>query len=73
MKAILNIPEKKIKLEFENLTYNQYRMIKSKPSNISPMIIEKYPVGKIITLITSEMPEDLKIKIENVITQYCNY
>ncbi len=72
MKAILKIPEKKIKIEFENLTYNQYRIIGTRPSEI-PMIVEKYPIGKPITIITSEMPDNLKQMIEDLITQYCNH
>jgi hypothetical protein len=73
MKAILEIPEKEIKVEFENMTYNQYRIIGSRPSEISPIMVEKYPIGKPITLVTSEMPDGLRIEIEKLIEQYCNH
>lgn len=73
MKAILEIPEKEIKFELDNLTYNQFRMIGSKPNDNIPMILEKYPIGEPITLITSNMPPDLKEQIEEIIGRYCNH
>lgn len=72
MKAILKIPEENYHFEFENITINQYRMIAERPSEISPFIFEKYPVGKPITLMTSNMPEDLRQVIDNIISDYCN-
>jgi len=62
-KAILEIPEKEIKFEFDNLTYNQFRMIGSKPNNKISMVLDKFPIGEPITLITSNMPEVLKEEI----------
>ena len=73
MKAILEIPEKEITFEFENLTIDQYRMIGEKPSNDFIGTIEKYPIGKEITLITSNMPDDLKLKLDEIIKTYCNH
>jgi hypothetical protein len=37
------------------------------------MILEKYPIGEPITLITSNMPPDLKKQIEEIIGRYCNH
>jgi hypothetical protein len=73
MKAILEIPEKEIKFEFDNLTYDQFRMIGSKPNDKIPMILEKYPIGEPITLITSNMPDVLKDEIIKLISQYCGH
>lgn len=73
MKAILEIPEKEISFEFDNLTINQFRMIGSKPNDKIPMILEKFPVGEPITLITSNMPEVLKEEIIKLISQYCGH
>jgi hypothetical protein len=70
MKAILEIPEKEFKFEFDNLTYNQFRMIGSRPNYQIPMILEKYPIGQPITLITSNMPDVLKDEIIKLIEQY---
>jgi len=73
MKAILEIPEKEFKFEFDNLTCDQFRMVGNKPNDEIPMILEKYPIGKPITLITSNMPDVLKDEIIKLISQYCGY
>lgn len=73
MKATLEIPEKEIKFEFDNLTYNQFRMIGSKPNDNLPMFVERYPIGKPITLITSNMPNVLKDEIIKLISDYCGH
>lgn len=71
MKAILEIPEKEIKFEFANLTINQFRMVGSKTNDKIPLILEKYPIGEPITLITSNMPDVIKDEIIKLISQYC--
>ena len=73
MKAILEIPEKEIKFEFDNFTYTQFRIIGSKPNDMIPTILEKYPIGEPITLMTSNMPNELKYTIEKLISDYCNH
>jgi hypothetical protein len=74
MKATLTIKgDKKVKFDFDNLTLSQFRMIGSRPSEICPMIVEKYPIGEPITLITSNMPEVLKNEIVELIERYCNH
>lgn len=73
MKAILEIPEKEIKFEFDNLTYNQFRIIGSKSNEENLMLLEKYPIGEPITLITSNMPDVLKDEIIKLIEQYCGH
>ena len=73
MIAILDIPEKEIKLEFDNLTCDQFRMIGSKPNDKIPAILEFYTTGRVITLITSNMPEPLKDEITKLISQYCGH
>jgi len=73
MKATLEIHEKEIKHEFDNLTWNQFRMIGEKPNDNNHMIIERYPIGESITLITSNMPDILKDKIVKMIELYCNH
>ena len=79
MKAILEIPEKKIKLEFDNFTYDKYRMIGERPMGPTGemdenyMMVEKYAIGKSIILMTSHMPNDLKVEIGKMIERYCNH
>jgi len=73
MKAILDIPERDFKFELENVTVDKFRMIGIKPDDGIPMIIEKYPIGKPITLITADMPETLKDAIVEMIKQYCGH
>lgn len=73
MKAILEIPEKEISFEFDNLTINRFRMIGSKSNDKIPMILEKFTIGEPITLITSNMPEVLKEEIIKLISQYCGH
>jgi len=72
MNGILEIQEKVIKFELENLTYNQFKMIGSKPMDVNNIMIEKYSIGEPITLITSNMPDNLKHEIDKMIEQYCN-
>jgi hypothetical protein len=48
-------------------------MIGSKPNDKTPMILEKFPVGEPITLITSNMPEVLKEEVIKLISQYCGH
>lgn len=73
MKAILEIPEHKLKFEFDNLTYNKFRVIIDKPNDRIPMITERFTIGEPITLITSNIPELLKEEIIKLISQYCNH
>ena len=73
MKAILEIPEKEISFEFDNLTINHFRMIRERPNHEIPMILEKFSIGKPVTLITSNMPEVLKEEIIKLISQYCGH
>ncbi len=73
MKAILEIPEREIKFELDDPTYNQFRIIGEKPSDISPMLTEKFPIGEPIILVTSNMPNDLKEEIVKMIERYCNH
>lgn len=73
MKAILEIPEKEFSFEFDNITINQFIMIGSRRMDVNYFMFEKYPIGKPITLITSNMPDVLKNEIENIISHYCNH
>lgn len=70
IKAILEIHEKEVKYEFDNLTIDQFIMINEVKSYF---ISKKYPIGEPITLITSNMPDDLIFEIKNIIKQYCNH
>ena len=73
MKAILEIPEKEIKFEFDDLMYSQFTVIGSRPNDEMPMIVERYPIGQPIILITSNMPNDIKQEIIKLIEQYCGH
>jgi hypothetical protein len=74
MKAILSIPEKEIKIGLENFTYNQYYVIETRFSEIDVLkAVEKFAIGEPITLITSNMPDDLRKQIEIIIKDYCNH
>ena len=72
MNAILEVPEEEIKIEFDNLNYNQFRMIGRRLDIETSMFIEKYPVGEPITLITSNMPKILLEQVKNLIEKYCD-
>jgi hypothetical protein len=72
MKAILEIPERDISFNFENLTIDEFRMIGERPTELNYMV-EKYPIGAPITLITSNMPPALKKEIDAMIGHYCNH
>ncbi len=72
MKAILSIPEKETMLEFDNIDLSQYRVIGNRPSECGNYR-ESYPMGKTITMVTSNMPGDLKCEIEDIMKRYCNH
>jgi hypothetical protein len=75
MNGTLEIPQKEIKFELNNVTYNQFRIIGERPcepADINPMMVEKFVVGDPIVLITSNMPHDLKNEIIELIQRYCN-
>jgi len=72
MKAILTIPEKEISFEFDNLIINQFKLYSKRPEDYSIFQICA-PVSKIITLVTSNMPDSLKKEIEELIKIYCNH
>ena len=72
MKIIIQIPEKNLKLEFENFTYSQFRMFGAKPSEHIPGMAVKYPIGEPLTIITSNIPIDLQSEINELIESYCN-
>ena len=42
MKAILEIPEREISFEFENLKIDQFKILLEKPNDEIPFFIEKY-------------------------------
>ena len=74
MRGILEIPEKEISFTFDNLTINQFRKIDMKSEyEICNTTTERYPIGEMITLITSNMPETLRDEITKVIKQYCGH
>jgi hypothetical protein len=73
LKAIFQIPEKKSQFNLDNFTFSQFTMIGEKPSNENYMLVEKFPIGEPIILITSNMPDDLLKEIKNMIAQYCNH
>ena len=73
MKAILEIPEREISFEFENLKIDQFKILLEKPNDEIPFFIEKYTNDEHITLITSNMPESLRVEIVNIIMNYCNH
>lgn len=64
---------KEIDSEFElnNLRMSKYRVVGERPVYGGAMM-EKFPVGEPITIITSEMPDDLYRMIDETIKAYCN-
>lgn len=73
IKGTLKVKKKDIKLELDNLTIDQYRFIAELPAINIGGVVEKHPVGKLITLITSNMPFELKKAIDDMIKKYCNH
>lgn len=68
----LEIPDKNIKLDFENITLNQFKTIINEPSDCG-MFIQRKPVGETIMMFTSNMPPPLYEKILEMIEDYCNH
>jgi hypothetical protein len=73
MKAVLQILETDTIVELDNLTYDSFRMIGSKPYDDNFMIMERYGIGKPIIIITSNMPDNLQKQIKDLISNYCNH
>jgi hypothetical protein len=71
MKAILEIPKQNIKVEFKNFNYSTHRQIESIPSEKDPAIIEYFPIGDLMHIVTSNVPLDLQNKIDKLMEQYC--
>jgi len=63
MKTILEIPEKDIRLEFDNLIINKFKIIDS----------ERDLDDEWITIATSNMPDELRKEIVEAIKQYCDH
>ena len=73
MKAILSIPEKEISLEYENLSINTFTPVNEVTHPDYPMMVLSEPGGKPITLITSNMPGELKDELITIIKKQCNH
>ena len=55
----------------ENISLSMFRRVGERPSDMSPMMVEKYPIGEPITLLTGNMPPELQEKVKEVISEYC--
>jgi len=73
MIAKLTVEEKDISFILVDISINQFRMVGTRPMNENKMIVEKYPMGEPITLITSNMPKQLNDEIIEIISNYCNH
>lgn len=69
--AILDMPDKDMKIEFDNITINGFRMIKKIDDPIT-MMSHYEGVGDMIHLVTSNMPTELNDEIIKMIKKYCN-
>ena len=72
MDGLLYIPDREIEFELKDLEYQEFTIVGSRASEIIG-IDEKYPVGKPMTIITSQMPGSLKAEINELIKSYCNH
>jgi hypothetical protein len=61
----------KLNFEFEDLEVSRYIIVVEKSNRING-VVEKFPVGKPISLITSGMPEELREELEDIVKLYCN-
>jgi hypothetical protein len=73
MKGNLEILEKEITFNLDDISIKQYNVIGRKQSETIPMFVENYKVGETITLITSNMPDKLINEIDSIIKTYCNH
>lgn len=72
MKAILEIPEEEFRLELDNPILDQFRMTATRPNLHHPRLMdETYCIGEPIIIVTSNMPDDLRNEIVNIIHKYC--
>jgi hypothetical protein len=69
--ATLEMSDKEIKFEFDNITHNSFRIIKKIDDPIT-MMSHYEGVGDMIHLVTSNMPTELNDEIIKMIKKYCN-
>jgi hypothetical protein len=70
MNGILKNKEGDLTFDVVDAKIKIFRIIKSK--EMENNIVEYFPVGESITLITSNMPKNLLEQVENLIQKYCN-
>lgn len=77
MKAILNIIDIETDevpvFEYDNLTMDIFTPVKEVDDSVYPNMVLREPGGKPITLITSNMPQELKDELSAIIKKYCNH
>ena len=73
MEGILNVPDKEIGFILDNLTIDQFTPVNEVTHPDYPNMVLHEPGGKAITLVTSNMPPDLKDEISIIIKKYCNH
>jgi len=75
MKAILNIIDVETEeiptFEYDNLTMDTHIPYSAKPDPEQSNMVQYESRGKPITLITSNMPEELKDELTIIIKEYC--
>lgn len=73
MNAILNVPDKAISFELDNVSISQFKRIINNPIELNMDVFHRQPSGEIITIVTSNLPQELNNEIENLIKLYCNH
>ena len=72
MKGKIEIPEKELKFELEDIALYKFRIVRKRPDFDLPDVMVTEGVGEPITLITSNMPTRLREEIVAHIEQFCN-
>lgn len=70
MNGILKNKEEDFTFNVVDAKIKIFRNVKSK--EMENNVVEYFPVDESIKLITSNMPKDLLVKVENLIEKYCD-
>lgn len=67
--AILILPNSQVIFELDNISVNQYRM-SSGAVDLGTGVKQKFPIGELITVVTSNAPQELKKEINYLAQGY---
>jgi len=72
VKVLVSSGKQEETFEF-NKVHIEVNIVVGERPGVNPNMVERYPIGKPITLIMGDMPSDLKDSIMQLVYKYCNH